>query len=532
MGVVVLSGCNLFTLDLNRYLGQEVATAGENISITKEDLRRGYSSFGYQFVQNEGYTVEQAVRKTLEILIDRALVLEYAKTNPENKVELTTAQENEAWKQVFEYFNSELQSLERELMKEKGMGTVTQGEASSSVEGVVYAPYEKAYYINSSGILTKIVEEDKVETVSLSVYLPGTAAADKATVAFNEFKNKHWVSLNSTVKNEAMTRFLRLLRGNEKGRGFSVVDAEVFEREIKRASDIYLENKVLEVFQKNYIKPIAVTNEQVVKWFASTYAAQSAKYASDFTGYNKAMQSDASGMLYHPASSEWFRVSHILLPYSDAQNAKLKSLKTDLANYKITQADYDKEVATINNSVVVTEYNNKGEKVGTKTAAAVLSEVTQALTGKDYNTRTALFNDFIYRYNTDPGVQNAEYNYYIPVDSTYDSMVVPFADTSRELHEKGLRGGFSGLVETEYGFHIIFYVGGVEMPSLTGLTAYGLDSIKLNALSNKTLLDKACESVALASYSDYETLLITQLKDELRASGHEIKIWEAYIKEL
>ena len=532
MGFAVFAGCDLVTLDTNRYLNQVVATAGENVKITKEDLRQGYASFGYQYVDSYGYSVEKAVRETLNILINRALVLEYVKnTEDGNKVSLTIAQDNAAWQQVYDYLNGQIQALEKTIMTEKGMNSLVEGNEPTGELGVVYTPYQKTYTLEA-GVLTKVAAPEKTENFSISPYITGVAPADKYTSMFNEFKTKYWVHTNDTIKADAMTRYLRNLKNGEKGRNFSTVDAEVFARELDRVYKVYKENKYLEVFQASHEKTISVTNTQAIDWYANTYAAQQTLYAADTASYNKAMQGEAGSIFYHPAGVDWFRVSHILLPYSETQKTKLKSLETDLGNYKITQADYDKEVAKINASVVVTEYDSNGKSVGTKYASTVLAELNQALTGKDYYTKCAIFKDFIYRYNTDPGVQNAEYNYYIPADSTYDTMVPTFADASRELRDAGLLGAVSGLVESEFGYHIIFYIGDIDLPDVSTANIYNLDATRLSVFGNKTLLDKACESVTLASYGDYETLLITQLKGELQKNGQEIKIWDAYIKEL
>jgi len=538
LSVAVLSGCSLWTLNINNYLNQVVAQIGNNITITKEDLRRGWFSFGYQFVE-QGQTVEQAVRRTLDILIDRAFVLDYAQnTNDKDaagndrKVILTQAQENDVWQSVYDYFNGEIQKQEREVMRERNMteAKITDGNAADT--GVVYAPYKKSYIIDKDGQLQKISVDVRIDNHSIA---PGSTAAE----IFNNFKNKYWVYINNSVRQEALGNYITQLRNNERDRGFSTIDAEVFQRELQKAHRVYRENKILEAFQENFTKNVTVTNELAVRYFIDTFNSQAAQHANWMQGYNDAMRSNA-GDLFYTANLDWFRVSHILLPFSEADKLKMSNLKTALDNMKILQADYDIELQKIYDNIEVVEYNEDGEKVGTKLATTVLTELKQKLTGKDYFTRTAIFNEFIYRYNTDPGVQNAEFNYYIPVNSDFDTMVEPFANESRVLHDNGFMGAISDLVETDYGFHIIFYVGGLEIPSPSWLTSvnevtkeiiyhvYPLDAYRLNALSPaKTYLDKAIEGVALDSYYDYETLLVRSLK-----AKHEVKIWEAYIKDM
>ena len=98
----VFAGCNLVQRNTDRYLNRTVATIGNEITITKKDLITAYNSYGYQYVQNYGYTAEKALKTTLDGLIDRQLVLteakKFIKVDDETKqvyyVTYNTAQKN------------------------------------------------------------------------------------------------------------------------------------------------------------------------------------------------------------------------------------------------------------------------------------------------------------------------------------------------------------------------------------------------------------------------------------------------------
>ena len=63
------SGCSLVQRNVEKYLNRTVATAGE-IEISKQDLISAYNSTGYQYVQYQGYTTEEALKTTIDGLID------------------------------------------------------------------------------------------------------------------------------------------------------------------------------------------------------------------------------------------------------------------------------------------------------------------------------------------------------------------------------------------------------------------------------------------------------------------------------
>ena len=62
----VFAGCNLVQRNTDRYLNRTVATIGNEITITKKDLITAYNSYGYQYVQNYGYTSEKALKTTFQ----------------------------------------------------------------------------------------------------------------------------------------------------------------------------------------------------------------------------------------------------------------------------------------------------------------------------------------------------------------------------------------------------------------------------------------------------------------------------------
>ena len=137
----------------------------------------------------------------------------------------------------------------------------------------------------------------------------------------------------------------------------------------------------------------------------------------------------------------------------------------------------------------------------------------------------------MYKYNEDGGIMNADYPYIIGLNDS--KMVESFTDASRELNEAGVYGGVSGLVESQYGLHIIYYMGKCENAfqfdsnGQVSIQAYKYDEednvigsdiiklyeTKLNNLNNKTLFDLVYEELYSDNLSQYENVNIETLNN-------------------
>ena len=78
----VLTGCDLFPRDVDAYLNKSVCTITytdkTKEEITTEAFINAYNSYGSSLTQN-GSTQEDAVNKTLDVLISRYVLLNHAK---------------------------------------------------------------------------------------------------------------------------------------------------------------------------------------------------------------------------------------------------------------------------------------------------------------------------------------------------------------------------------------------------------------------------------------------------------------------
>ena len=184
-------------------------------------------------------------------------------------------------------------------------------------------------------------------------------------------------------------------------------------------------------------------------------------------------------------------------------------------------------MASVNSQIAGYARNESGEETGEPVLASnILVEIQNALsaygTSEDDLTileKSQKFNEFIYKYNQDDGMMNAETPYVVNLDTeVQDKMVKPFADASRELYTVG-KGSLSELVFTEYGVHIIFYSKPAEniiaYNDLLTITPEVLYRTPISLAGDKSVYDKMYETVTKRSYQNYQDGVINELKSEV-----------------
>lgn len=277
--------------------------------------------------------------------------------------------------------------------------------------------------------------------------------------------------------------------------------------------------------------------------------------------YISKMLEDASSIYYHP-TNDCFYVSHVLLKYTDEQSNNLKVLKQqcqDEGEYELAES---KELAKIRVNKYDQEGNVVKENV---TPEQVLAEIQEALKdASSEREMVEIFNSFVYSYNMDTGNKNANQDYVIARAIKEDSesrskMVTTFTDASRCMYETylwlnsdashtltnidkhdedyvdaipdgaylgykkdydkyfdaltyagktaleggkvGAIGTMTGLVKSDYGYHIIMFTGLTSDVNFEG--SFDATRVKLSDVSmfsdaewrtftqNKTLIDLA-----------------------------------------
>jgi hypothetical protein len=317
--------------------------------------------------------------------------------------------------------------------------------------------------------------------------------------------------------------------------------------------------------------------------------------------YIKGLSTDASiasrllenldGLYFVPrtVADRFFTVSHILIGFSDDEQEILNQLKADLQAGRIDETAFNIELTNLQEGLRIQERDKDGNEIGLINARDVYNEVLKHVRPIGSPTGTAInqssyqadnrhnntaelqgiisrFHECIYRFNSDPGMRNAEFEYIVGLDQS--RMVTPFTEDSRRLFGYntvietgpdgrpvkvlGDRGSFAmggkkgsmstGLVWTDFGAHIIMYTRNIRdfivtrdvneflpNPSVlieehlfSTLNSYG------NTLTPKTHFDKiVTDQLSRPNYATFERSLLAREKSDMK-----IRINKAQFKDL
>ena len=540
------AGCSLVELNTEKYYQEKVALYDNKISVDTRELLNGYYNFGNANYDGSGDPTVAGLESTIDQLLNRKILIDALKTGNKDagvpKVVLTTAQINTAWDSVYEYINGQISDIETALREEAEDPFVTGEDETETKETYEneYTAYQPTYEIQNGDLvkidqttyiydaakntITKQEKAEEVANYSTDIYgiseteLNEKTYRQKAELAYNNFRAEYWEHTDSievgastaktSYSDKAFSKFIENLKATEKGMNKSTIKEEIFYREVERLFEIYYDNQFLSAYQEYYSANDVITADMVTSKYTKLAQAQQETYTANETVFTGVMQGGATGLYYENGSSDWFKVSHVLIKFDDKQSAQLTNLKTQLDNGKISKENYLAQVETIKLKTIATD-RATGK---TYSVDQVLQNLQDELYGKDEYTKMAIFKDYIYRFNMDDGVNNAETCYYIPTDSANDQMVKEFANASREAR-KGSVGTISGLVESTYGYHIIMYLGErTSLPEDGTVSVVELSNFYLNPLNNKTMLDKVIEQIAISNYASHEKSLLAQIK--------------------
>ena len=542
--VTIFSGCSLVTLNQQKYMSQVVASASNDsktYEVTMEEFLTYYSNYASSYIQN-GMTNAEATEEVINMILNRKMFVDYLKNytdNGQKTYELTNVDINDCWTEVYNYIYEQLDSYEAEIYTDWGL-TKEESTTEEDNEEEEYAgreDYQHEYTI-VNGQLQK-VEEDN------------TSSEDVALNP-NPFKQYFWQESESNVvgfttagaiktkitefsdgiKEEEMKRFVKDLKSAESYKEFdNNTSWDVFERELQRVYEIQVDNKYIEKYEEIFNDNYVIKAEDVLSLYNDTIKSQIELYSKDTDAYNEAMKSDNTTVYYHPTQG-WFYVSHLLIGYDDEQKALIEKWDDEVSKGIITEAERDANIEDLRAQLKATARDSEGNETSVvKSAQEILDEVNNTLVvyGNDANARIDAFTDLIYKYTTESSFLTRDFDYAIPFDEEYDSMVEEFANASREVQKQGL-SSVSNLVYTEYGAHIIMFTGMPQNVSITGenTTLQDLWNVPLKSSSDKNMLDLFISKVTKNDYSAQQAKIIDQLREGMDIVINKTKLKDFY----
>ena len=576
--ITVLTGCNLFVTNYDLYLNQIMAqtnvlmTNGEEktITISKEELINGYYSYGQTLIQEYGYSYQEALDYILDMLLQRKVLLndiqqkaekegELGAKNSTYKYQLNLNEYNEVVEECWDYIDKQLKTVEKEVKEEFDFDDdVFPEEEEKKSEYSPYTPYEKKINVSGNTVTRKQtvyvenIDGDEPDADSLVLW-------DKEKKELSNYKKPSYA--NSTIDRLVWSKYYTNLKNNEENKKVDDrSDEATFARELERVYKINLENKYLEKFQAMYNDSVGYDNngeltdeikQKIIDKYTENYNKNKEVYDISKTAfYSKVTStSDRANYVYYGEDEELITCIHILVKLDQkTQIDKIKEIEADpqlTDEERETNADQYRDAA----STYATERDAEGFEIEGKKVS--VEEILNALQTKideataTYEKGTVLyaetaikiFNEFMYKYNQDPGIANATFDYVVGTKTS--PMVESFTNAVRDLHyNEGYVGAMSGAVLEENdnysGFHIVMYTGTLENTvnpqTLTvDNVVEKLSGIKTSESFNQTMFEYYYDLVITEEkdYNTHETNIVSTL-----LSGLEIKYYRYLYNDL
>ena len=487
----------------------------EEKKIYKYELVSMLNSNGQTLISSYKMTLEQAVDYLVEQLVTRELVLNEADAQIHfGNITWGQNEDNQVLEGIYTTIDSQLASIRNEILSEHGEETTSSSSSSSSSDSksTTYPTKEVTEPGNYDAfthdeLVAEVVERTKGDLTGDALEALRAATDEKSDYKLRAtLENLDLQSVDKWVPDtvrypglygtddvkslelEAMRRFLTLLKDTVKSdyrvteadkkvylaeldalnkiadeKGLSYVYPELGDTKIMNflAGDNYRDNVKLTLLQKHITDSVDVSDEEVLEAYNDTLAEQKSKYANIDDFYTDVKGGSVDPMVYYP-NGDYYFVKHILVPFSDAQKARLTAYKNGEGSTYGAEAiaDYKKTLGK-----EVTGYEHRGgENYGKPISIdAIYADIVREMAKAGGNLKAAdrTFDDLIYKYNTDTGIFGKELGYAVKgslgekeeYDSTY---MEEFSRAADALYRAGVEGAISEPVVTDYGVHILY----------------------------------------------------------------------------
>ncbi|MCM1404667.1 MAG: hypothetical protein NC133_04195 [Prevotella sp.] len=511
------SACALFATDYDKKYSPDImvaTVAGDDISISRQELYYGYVEWGYQYASS--MASDELLEYITSVLVNTKIL---EKKSQEQFGDLRDAEIALALKQAYESLDETLKSYVNETL---GLEDETASTETESTDDEVDQPYNPS-------ILVSTENGERVYTMDLSSYadtegegtlaskdytyytpaIPGAASRNNAKQAiskiirnlqtfetgFTKLKtperdylqpdNVYFKFLSSDERAVLNREIDRMVRSNQTSilvnrlstaynLGFIALDGDdarvAWDDYLKRGQNftawsdringnVTADDATTQPAYYGCGRTVATnTAHNAIDYYIEqvTNAINSQKNFPDSDLETTLMSATLSDVYYVPSdvANNLFTVSHILIGFTDEQKTAYTNINADTNPSANTQNQ-------LNELYAATTSNGK-------TAYDIYLELQTALDKADtLQEKYQIFRQYINQYNSDPGMQNLEqlnsstqkpqYEYLMSGTADNNSMVEAFTEASIELFENGIKGEISGLVWTEYGAHIIMY---------------------------------------------------------------------------
>ena len=573
MLMVVLTGCSTFSIDKVKYYNEVLAKVG-NDNITRFDLVNAYNNYGYtNYVTQGGQTETQALLSTMDVLVQRKMLVNYAKEN-QDKYGLSQYELKKLYRETLDGLLESMDGNKESARKIYGLEAPESSvEEAETAETKKLSDYKYTSRVDIEDGKLKFVDtnlekdEDLIEASIDEKFITNfksysqdeivKALLEKFMEEFYYNENNEDAELYKKVCDKAIELSCNNLINyeyylRENGKKLSTSQGSLLFRFVERSYVSQLESAYITKVNNVYLQEEQLSSDSITKAFKALYQNDYAKYANDLDAYYKdVISTDGDLIYYHPTSdAEFGYFLHVLLPFNNVED-DLKWLKDHWQDLGYTAEEYKAEQMKLVNQITcvqrTTEDVYEDGKLVYEEGVTLDSEVGVLEVLNEYNATVSDLNSFInfmFKYTTDTATLTADMPYVIGyntvTDEEYSSMVTNFTKEAIRLMKEGQKYTYSDeYILPNYGIHLLYHIGEVEssigFESIGGVTVQDLDSAVLNQATGETYLDRIFDLVYPArddgmftsntKYSDFETVLIDSLY-----SKYPVKLYETKIK--
>ncbi len=516
-----LAGCATFSIDRVKYYNEVVATVGDT-NITRADLISAYSNYGYSyFVSQQGQTETEAMNSTLDILIDRELLYQYALDN-DDIYRPTAYQVNEGIQTLFDSLDEQMATYVEEAKIILNIDIASDSEEDTEDEETAYT-YEDYVYSKRAKVLVRYytdttkTTESSTPTEYREYYIQYITESEPdvydkliSDTYLNDFNQNgtidaiiesYFTHFRDSLINEDSENidliynkvrsllakdlinyeyYLRDENGNEYSKDTESLIYRYFERNFEsQIQSIYLTN-----IQTHFLENENLSIQALLDEYNYLTEASYLEYRNFEESYKSDMQDIGTGadsIYYHPTNlsdgTQFGYFIHTLITVDGLDDALTAlennaELKEDPDAY---EAEYNRIIAeylsSSNLQISVRDMDKNSSTYGLMTDETVsfntvLQEYNEITKITDYETKLNAFIQFMFKYTGDDSSSLVSGMPYVVGTNGYSSMDDAFTDEAVRLITDGTKGGTTpastdNLCVSSYGVHFLFYVGEV-----------------------------------------------------------------------
>ena len=563
----ILTGCSLFAQNTEMYYNTIVATLvkdDQTIEITKQELLEMYMSYGSMYEQYYGYSTEEAYQMSLTLVENNKISIVEGEKIVQERGGLTQKEKSYIWQETMD---AVLENFDRYYQQ------IVEAEEGTESDDITFEGYQKTAKIENGQIVrenvpTKVIDEYEFDQNNAHDY---SSEADKQLIYTNLIGH---VLGGDELYREAFEDYKQALISSEQGLNLSTDTPSLFEREIERLSNLMYETYMSTVYSEQfetYDEASYVTMSDILSLYSSKVRRDYVQYQiEDSSEYDSTIQSNAAGVYYYKNGEEdtkYFTVANILIMFNETQQEKYNQIyerfygqspdegeiPEELVNSDVSydgsysRTDFENDLTALYNQLEPVVRQKEGQSNVYKevesnlTQSELLQNIKTQLSKESNLTRKAdLINQYIYMYNEDEGMFNAESCYVVGVDANGEgvsSFVQSFEDAAIALYNNG-QGKFGDVsqnyVRSNYGLHIIIYTGPAQNENIAKLLTtadenftlsysqgdendpdsaiYTLYHTRVNPLVNKTYFDVLYDEIYRDDAANLQSLDIEELR--------------------